>query len=159
MSNRIPEKYRKAVRTAMLSAAAAGPIGAFSTVADVGSIAAVWGTLLMHVARTEGHQMSKETAVKLCGSIAVGAGGYYMGCKAATKLFHAIPIPGAGTALAIGCSTVENLVFTYYFAAAVISVFSARGKNGLGDLVTSVVKVFRHFSMFDMGEMAMILIG
>ena len=155
--SKINEKYRNDVRKAMLASAALGPIGAFSTAADISSIATIWGALLVDVAKKEGLEMTKSAAVRVCSSVIIGAGGYYAGCKAATKLFNAIPF--AGTVVAIGTSCVENIIFTYYFSVALISVMTAHSKNDVGNLVQSIVKVFRHFSMFDLGDIACILIG
>lgn len=161
MANNIPEKYRKNVKKAMINAAALGTIGAFSTAADVAGIVSVWGKLLIDVAAGENVSLSKENAAKICSGIAIGAGGYYAGCYAATKCFEKLLhfIPVGGTVIAMGCSSVQNMVFTYYFAAAIIGVMSVHNIKEASDIVTKVVKVFRHFTMFDVGEMASVLLG
>jgi len=53
--------------------------------------------------------LNKEEAKKICTTALLGMGGYYAGCKTATKLFHLIP--GAGMLLACGISSLANIVF------------------------------------------------
>lgn len=155
--SKIPTEYRQMVRTAMLSAGALGPLGAFTTAADVVAIAGVWGTLLMSIAEQEGLTMTKEAAVKVGSGVALGLGGYYSGCKLATKLFLAIP--GAGPFIACGCSTLANYILTYYFALAVIATFRAKDFHGVCDMVRPILKMFKGFSPFDLGDLVAILRG
>lgn len=155
MSKMIPTEYRHEVRNAMLGAAALGPLGAFTTVADVAAIAGVWGTLLVSIASKEGISMKKEDAVKICTSVALGMGGYYSGCKLASKMFHAIPV--AGPFIAMGCSSVANYLLTYYFASAMIATFRAKDFRGVGDMALPVLKLFRGFSPLDLGDLVTIL--
>ena len=119
----IPENMREDVKFAILEAGAFGPIGAFSTAADVGAIATVWGYLLFKYTKQYGYKLEKDDAVKICTTALLGLGGYYAGCKMATKLFHIIP--GAGTLLAMGISSLANVIFTYRFALALTRIFQS----------------------------------
>ncbi|MBR1969096.1 MAG: hypothetical protein IKA17_01940 [Clostridia bacterium] len=98
----------------------AGPIGAFSTIADVTALGSVWGGLFYTLASNRGLPIDKNQAIKICETILLGSAAYYIGCKAAVKFFHLIP--GAGTLAAMGISSFENIVFTYRFALAVSQV-------------------------------------
>ena len=69
----------------------------------------------------------------------LGLGGYYAGCKMATKLFHLIP--GAGTLLAMGISSLANVIFTYRFALALTRIFKAP-KIDLKNLAKTIITVF-----------------
>lgn len=65
----------------------------------------------------------------ICKSALLGMGGYYAGCQVAAKAF--MFIPGAGILLAMGCSSVTNILFTYRFALTLCSIFCRKGKSGL----------------------------
>lgn len=135
----IPKKMRDDVKFAIVEAGAFGPIGAFSTAADVAAIAGVWGYLLFKYTKQYGYKLEKEDAVKICTTALLGMGGYYAGCKLATKLFHLIP--GAGTLLAMGISSLANVIFTYRFALALTRIFKAP-KIDLKNLAKTIITVF-----------------
>ena len=135
----IPKKMREDVKFAILEAGAFGPIGAFSTVADVGAIATVWGYLLFKYTKQYGYKLEKDDAVKICTTALLGLGGYYAGCKMATKLFHIIP--GAGTLLAMGISSLANVIFTYRFALALTRIFKSP-KIDMKNLAKTIITVF-----------------
>lgn len=100
----------------LCEAGLAGPIGAFSTIADVAALGSIWGGLFYELASNRGLSIDKTQAIKICETILLGSSAYYMGCKAAIKLLHLIP--GAGTLASMGISSFENIVFTYRFALA-----------------------------------------
>ena len=135
----IPKNMREDVKFAILEAGAFGPIGAFSTVADVGAIATVWGYLLFKYTKQYGYKLEKDDAVKICTTALLGLGGYYAGCKMATKLFHIIP--GAGTLLAMGISSLANVIFTYRFALALTRIFKSP-KIDMKNLAKTIITVF-----------------
>ena len=135
----IPKEMREDVKFAILEAGAFGPIGAFSTVADVGAIATVWGYLLFKYTKQYGYKLEKDDAVKICTTALLGLGGYYAGCKMATKLFHIIP--GAGTLLAMGISSLANVIFTYRFALALTRIFKSP-KIDMKNLAKTIITVF-----------------
>lgn len=120
----IPYELRGDVKFAIAETGLLGPIGAFSTVADVASIAGFWGYLLVKFSNHYGFTMDKEAAKKICSTALLGMGGYYAGCKTATKLFHLIP--GAGTLVAMGISSLQNMIFTYRFAIVLTRIFKNR---------------------------------
>lgn len=66
-------------------------------------------------------------------------GGYYLGCKTATKLF--LLIPGAGTLTAMGLSSLQNAIFTYRFAVVLTQIFEA-GRFDSSTLVESIKCMF-----------------
>ena len=86
----------------------------FFTAADVGGLATTWGTCFYALATNRGLDIDKEVAIEIAKSTILGAGAYYVGCKTATKFFNLIP--GAGTLVAMGVSSLTNIVFTYRFA-------------------------------------------
>ena len=135
----IPKNMREDVKFAILEAGAFGPIGAFSTAADVGAIATVWGYLLFKYTKHYGYKLENDDAVKICTTALLGLGGYYAGCKMATKLFHIIP--GAGTLLAMGISSLANVIFTYRFALALTRIFQSP-KIDIKNLAKTIITVF-----------------
>ena len=135
----IPDKHREAAKVAMLASCGAGPLGALTSVGDIAAIAGIWGACLYTVADTEGCKLDKDTAVSICKSALLGIGGYYAGCKAATKLFWLIP--GAGILIGMGVSSVANVLFTYRFLLTLCNVFTEK-RDGidirrLGDNIKS----------------------
>lgn len=66
-------------------------------------------------------------------------GGYYLGCKTATKLFHLIP--GAGTIAAMGISSLQNMIFTYRFAITLTRIFN-KGIVNYDTLADSIKYMF-----------------
>lgn len=139
MTKQIPEALKKDVKLAIFEAGTMGPIGAFSTVADVAGIAGWWGYLLVCYAKHYNYAIDIEMAKKLCATVLLGMGGYYFGCKTATKLFHMIP--GAGTLAAMGISSLQNVIFTYRFAVTLTCIFSA-GSVKLDMLADSIKCMF-----------------
>lgn len=135
----IPYELRDDTKLAIIETGLLGPLGAFSTVADVASIAVWWGFLLVEYTSHYGGQIGKEEAKKICSSALIGMGGYYTGCKMATKFFHFIP--GAGTLMAMGISSLTNMIFTYRFSVALARIFKA-GNVDLDSLADSIKVVF-----------------
>ncbi|MBQ1257595.1 MAG: hypothetical protein IIX93_10020, partial [Clostridia bacterium] len=81
----------------------------------------------------------KEAAKKICSTAILGMGGYYLGCKTATRLFHMIP--GAGTIAAMGMSALQNIIFTYRFAITLTRIFS-KGNVNRDSLVDAIKCMF-----------------
>ncbi len=127
MAMEIPETLRGSVKLAIVQTGLLGTIGAFSTTADVASIAGWWGFLLVKYAKHYGVEMDREAAKKICSTALLGMGGYYLGCKTATRLFHLIP--GAGTIAAMGLSSLQNIIFTYRFAITLTRIFKGGSVN------------------------------
>ena len=151
----IPVELRERVRDTMLAAGALGPIGAFSTVADVASIAGCWGTLLMAFGKHYHIQIDKDTAVKTCSSILLGLGSYYAGCKLATKLFNLIPF--AGTLMGMGISSVANILFTYRFALTLTRMFDVN-YGGMDNVVANFAEMFKTYGALGSTEDAIRLL-
>lgn len=156
---RIPCNHRGKAQIALIAAASLGPIGSISSAADIASIAGIWGTYLYSVASKEGYSIDKDAAVKICKSALLGLGGYYVGCKTATKFFWLIP--GAGWVAAMGISSLTNILFTYRFALTVCSMFNSSGEaleigeisenikqmfagNGIADDIREIVDIYRN---------------
>lgn len=139
MAMEIPCALRSDVKLAILETGLLGPVGAFSTVADVASIGGWWGYLLVKYSKYYGMEMDKEAAKKICSTAILGMGGYYLGCKTATRLFHMIP--GAGTIAAMGMSALQNIIFTYRFAVTLSRIF-AKGNVNVNTLVDAIKCMF-----------------
>ena len=135
----IPYALRVDVKLAIAETGLLGTIGAFSSAADVASIAGWWGYLLVQYAKYYGVALDKETAKKICSTALLGMGGYYLGCKTATKLFHFIP--GAGTLAAMGISSLQNIIFTYRFAITLTRIFN-KGNVDYDTLADSIKYMF-----------------
>ena len=151
MLNKIPDMHRSATQKALLAAGAAGPIGAFTTATDVASIAAIWGACLYSVAKKEGYQLDKETATGICKTALLGMSGYYVGCKTATKIFHLIP--GAGTIMAMGVSSLTNIIFTYRYVLTLCNIFSEKKTSlKLEHLADNIKSMFRGNGAFKDGK-------
>lgn len=145
----IPAALHKRVRDTMLAAGALGPIGAFSTTADVATIAGCWGTLLLAFCDHYHVRMDKDTAVKTCSSILLGLGSYYAGCKLATKLFHLIPF--AGTLMGMGISSVANILFTYRFALTLTRCFDIN-YSGTDSMIANFAEMFKTYGALGSAE-------
>lgn len=156
---RIPGRHRGSAQIALIASAGVGPLGSLSSVADVAAIAGIWGTYLYSVSAKEGLCLDRDSAVKICKSALLGMGGYYVGCKTATKIFWAIPL--AGWLAAMGVSTVTNILFTYRFALTVCTMFSSNcaaleigemadniknmfAGNGIADDVRQIVDIYKN---------------
>ena len=156
---RIPRQHRGSAQTALIAAAGTGPIGSVFAAADIAAIAGIWGTYLYSVASKEGYHLTKDDAVKICKSALLGLGGYYVGCKTATKFF--LLIPGAGLLAAMGVSALTNILFTYRFALTVCTMFKSRygafdagelaenikhmfAGNGIADYVREIIDIYRN---------------
>ncbi len=142
MLKKIPQKHRGATKTALRAIAALGPIGAFSSVADIAAIATVWGSCLYSVAAKENCHLDKDTAVGICKSALLGLSGYYVGCKTATKFFWLIP--GAGIFMAMGLSTLTNIIFTYRFVLTLCNIFTEKkNKVNIDNLADNIKAMFK----------------
>lgn len=135
----IPYTLRADAKLTIAETGLLGPIGAFSSVADIASIAGWWGYLLVQYAKYYGMTLDKEDAKKICSTALLGMGGYYLGCKTASKLFHLIP--GAGSLAAMGISSLQNIIFTYRFAITLTRIFS-NGNLDYDTLVESIKFMF-----------------
>ena len=120
----IPKELRPITKKILTAVGMAGTIGAFSTAADVATIAGSWGTLMVTYAKYYGLSLDEESATKLATTTILGLRGYYAGCKLAAKMFHLIP--GLGTIAAMGISSFQNMVFTYRFATILVRLFSKK---------------------------------
>lgn len=139
MASEIPCALRDDVKFALTETGLLGPIGAFSATADIASIAGAWGYLLVKYSKYYGITLDKEAAKKICSTALLGMGGYYMGCKTATKLFHMIP--GAGNLAAMGLSSLQNIIFTYRFAITLSRIFK-QGSVDYDTLADSIKYMF-----------------
>ena len=122
----IPDKYRNVTKTALIAAAGCGPIGAFSSIADIATISGIWGAYLYNIARIECIVLDKDSAVQICKSALLGMAGYYAGCKTSAKLFNIIP--GAGMLIGASIGALTNVLFTYHFALTVCKIFMEQGR-------------------------------
>ena len=140
-SKKIPACHRGSAQLALIAAAGVGPLGSFSSVADIASIAGIWGTYLYSVASKEGYDLDKDGAVKICKSALLGMGGYYVGCKTATKIFWLVPF--AGWLAAMGVSALTNILFTYRFALTVCTMFDSNNASlEVGELTENIKNMF-----------------
>ena len=141
---KIPYKHRKATKVALVASAALGPLGALAGPGDVLAIAGVWSACLISVAAKEGCDLDKDTALGICKSVAWGIAGYYAGCKVANYLF--LLIPGAGFLMAMGASSVANIIFTYRFVLTLCKVFENSGSGEqlkIDKIADEIIAVFK----------------
>lgn len=135
----ISSALRADIKLAVFETGILGPIGAFSSIANVANIAGWWGFLSVQYSKYYGIQLDQEAAKKICSTALLGMGGYYLGCKTATKLFHLIP--GAGTLTAMGMSALQNIIFTYRFAVTLTRIFR-EGTASFDTLSNSIIGMF-----------------
>lgn len=124
MATKIPKPLQPEVKYTITETGLLGTIGAFSTAADVASIAGFWGYLLKKYADYYGYSMDGKSAVKICSSALLGMAGYYNGIKQALKMFHALPV--VGSLAAMGVSSYHNVIFTYRFALTLTDIFQSK---------------------------------
>ena len=138
---KIPKKYQKDTKNVLVAAAGVGPLGALTSVGDIAAIAAICGGFLYSFAKKEGVEIDKDSAVKVCKSALLGMGGYYAGCKLATRIFNFIP--GAGTLMGMGVSSVANILFTYRYVLTLCNIFGNRGPNfDIANLADNLISMF-----------------
>jgi uncharacterized protein (DUF697 family) len=125
------EKNFKDIIVGSSKAAAAAALPA--TVApglDIPAIAAIWGNMMLKIAKECGRKMDSGTAFKLATIIASGVSGYMAGCKLFT--WGLLLIPGIGWLGAMGLNATLNYVFTYKFGKIAKSMFE-RPSFDVGD--------------------------
>lgn len=150
MATKIPYALHDDVRFAIIETGLLGPIGAFSTTADVAAIGGFWGYLLVKFSDYYNLKLDKDAATKICISALLGLGGYYTGCKTATKFFHALPI--AGTFMAMGLSSVQNVIFTYRYAETLAKIFNM-GKVDYVTLADSIKNMLSRSGMKELFDL------
>ena len=117
----IPNNYKSVVKKGVVASIAAGPLGAFAGPFDAGAIGTLWTTMFIAIADKAGHKLDADYIKKFIASSGTGAAAYYAGCKVATWVFHLIP--GAGTLLAMGISSLMNSIFTLKFGSVIANSF------------------------------------
>ena len=141
-TQKIPYKHRATTQAALIASAGCGPLGAFFGAFDVAAIAGIWGTCLFAIAHDEGRNLNKNTAIDICKAALLGMGGYYAGCKLATKAFLLIPFAGIFTAM--GASAVTNILFTYRFALTLCTIFAEQGRSlDFSNLADNIKAMFK----------------
>lgn len=133
----IPEKYKPIISKGVLASLAAGPLGAFGGI-DTLAVGGIWTTMFVSIADKAGKDLDEEYVKKFITSAATGAVAYYAGCKAATWLFHLIP--GGGTLLAMGASTIMNAIYTLKFGSGVAHSFE-KGQLDFSDAAVAATSV------------------
>lgn len=134
----VNSNYRKIIRNGIIAAAAAGPLGAIPGAWDAGAIAGIWTTMFGAIAEKSGHDLNSKFVAKFISTVGGGFCAYYAGCKIATWMFHLIP--GAGTLLACGVSSLMNIVYTYKFGAACAKLLDKK-EFDLGDATNAATCV------------------
>ena len=159
--SQIPNQYRSYATTALRTSIPCGIIGNFSSAADVAGIVASWAPYLISVADDNLIELDLKGATKICSSVALGAAGYYAGCKVATKLFTWLGIATAGLTTVVGCgiSALQNVIFTYYFCCAVNEIMEGSNVQDLSKIAPAVIRVFAHFTAGDLGDIVALLIN
>lgn len=139
MATKIPKPLQPEVKFTITETGLLGTIGAFSTAADVASIAGFWGYLLKKYADYYGYSMDGKSAVKICSSALLGMAGYYNGIKQALKMFHALPV--VGSLAAMGVSSYHNVIFTYRFALTLTDIFQSK-EIEWGSMANAIIRMY-----------------
>jgi uncharacterized protein (DUF697 family) len=132
------ERHYETIKTGVVAAGVAGPVGAIPGPLDALAIGGIWTIMLVSIAKKSGHQLSEAYVAKFVSIVSAGAVGYYGGCKVAGWLLNLIP--GAGTLAAMGVSAVLNIIFTYKFGVTVADIFD-RDEFNLNDAATAASAV------------------
>lgn len=137
--NHIPEKYTDIVNTALIAAAAAGPLGV-TGVADTIAIAGIWTTMFMAI-RSKSNSSFGNDPKRIAGGVASGIVKYYIGCKLAT--YGCFLIPGAGIITGMGVSAVCNIYFTYNFASILIELMDTKPSYSDDDIINEIISLIK----------------
>ena len=113
---KIPYKYKSIVKTALVAAAAVGPVGVFGGI-DAVAVGGIWTTMFFAIRNEAGTKFGNDPK-RIAGAVASGIVQYYIGCKLAT--YTCFLIPGVGVLAAMGVSALCNIK---------VSVSSERGKD------------------------------
>lgn len=88
---------------------------------DIPAVAAIWGNMVLKIAKECGRKMDSGTALKLTTIVATGVSGYLAGCKLFT--WGLLFIPGIGWLGAMGLNASLNYIFTYKLGKIAKSMF------------------------------------
>jgi NAD-dependent dihydropyrimidine dehydrogenase PreA subunit len=134
-----------ALGTALVAAAAVGPLGVIGAV-DTVAIGGIWSALFFAIySKSNQKNLNVPSVVK---AIVGGFVQYIIGCKVATSLVSLIP--GAGIFIGISASTIVNVYFTYRFALISAEVLNDEDAYTLNDteLISRVLKKLCQFPSF-----------
>ena len=135
----IAKEYWGIMKTAIIAATAAGPIGAIpgAGFADAAALGAIWTTLTAAICKKAGKSLSSDAVKSFVTASITGAGAYYVGCKLATWLLFLIPF--LGQLGAIGISSAANAIFTYRFGYSILKLIEKNAVDSKN--VTEMAKV------------------
>lgn len=139
-ADHIPEKYTEIVKTALIAAAAAGPLGVTGGLADTIAVAGIWTTMFVAIRAKSNRQFGKDPK-RIAGGVASGIVKYYIGCKLAT--YSCFLIPGAGFLAGMGVSAVCNIYFTYNFASIIIELMDTKASYSDDDIVNEIISLIK----------------
>ncbi len=136
---KVAREYWGLMKTAIIAATAAGPIGAIpgAGIADAAALGTIWTTLTVAICKRAGKPLSGDAAKSFVTASVTGAGAYYIGCKVASWILFLVPF--FGQLGAIGISSAANAIFTYRFGYSILKLIE---KNAVDSgNVTEMAKV------------------
>lgn len=145
MANNIPQKYRSIVKTALIAAAAIGPVGLFGGI-DAVAVGGVWATMFYAIRQKASSSFGSDPG-RIAGAVALGIVKYYLGCKMAS--YACFLIPGVGIFAAMGVSSVCNIYFTYSFASILIDLMDRRSYYSDDDIIQEIINLIKKLPSVD----------
>lgn len=145
MANNIPQKYRSIVKTALIAAAAIGPVGLFGGI-DAVAVGGVWATMFYAIRQKSNSSFGSDPK-RIAGAVAMGIVKYYLGCKLAS--YACFLIPGVGIFAAMGVSSVCNIYFTYNFASILIDLMDRKSYYSDNDIIQEIINLIKKLPSVD----------
>ena len=136
---KIPFRYRSIVKTALIAAAAVGPVGVFGGI-DAVAVGGIWTTMFFAIRSEAGTKFGNDPR-RIAGAVASGIVQYYIGCKLAT--YTCFLIPGVGVLAAMGVSALCNIYFTYRFASIVIELMDTKKSYSDDDIIEEIISLLK----------------
>lgn len=145
MEYKITDKYRSIVKTALIAAAAIGPVGLFGGI-DAVAVGGVWTTMFFAI-RQKANSSFGSDPKRIAGAVALGIVKYYLGCKLAS--YACFLIPGVGVFAAMGVSSICNIYFTYSFATILIELMDTKRYYSDDDIIQEIINLIKKLPSTD----------
>lgn len=136
----IPSKYIDIVKSGLIAAAAAGPLGVTGGIADTIAIAGIWSTMFIAI-RNKANTSFGNDPKRIARGVASGIVKYYIGCKLAT--YACFLIPGAGIFAGMSVSAICNIYFTYNFASILIELMDTKKIYSDDDIIKEFISLIK----------------
>lgn len=140
--NDTPYAVRDEIKTDIMLAVGASPLGTFIPLLDMGAITAIWSKMLYRIGRIHGVTLSEAESAKIIVACGASITAYLGGSKILNFLLHLIP--GVGTLGAMAGNVVFNGYYTYAVGMAYHQMLRTEGVNGrtIAEIAKLLLKYF-----------------